>query len=139
MTELDKALELLRQDANDARNQSKYYDLFLNSTFFVPARDEPVAGEDAGPAEGQALPLIMEAEGNDYLMLFDTRERLQDWAAREVRFVEVPGHVLAAITMPPLHWALNVGTGYSKQFLPDEIAWLRGVVERCNAAAATPE
>jgi hypothetical protein len=41
--------------------------------------------------------------------------------------------------MPPLHWALNVGSEYSKQFLPDEIAWLREVVERCNEAAATQE
>jgi len=29
-----------------------------------------------------------------------------------------------------------VGTPYAKQFLPDEIAWLRDVVERCNAEAA---
>ena len=50
--------------------------------------------------------------------------------------VEVPGHVLAATTEPPHHWALNVGTPYAKQFRPDEIAWLRDVVERCNAEAA---
>lgn len=139
MTELDKALELLRQDMNDAKSQSKYYDLFLNSTFFVPACSEEEAGEAAAGAEEQALPLIMEAEGNDYLMLFDTPERLQQWAEKEIRSVAVPGHVLAAITMPPLHWALNVGTDYSKQFLPEEIAWLREVVERCNAAAAADE
>jgi hypothetical protein len=41
--------------------------------------------------------------------------------------------------MPPLHWALNVDTAYSKQFLPDEIAWLREVVERCNESAAVQE
>jgi len=47
--------------------------------------------------------------------------------------------VIAATTMPPLHLALNVGTEYSKQFLPDEIAWLREVVERCNEAATSQE
>ncbi|HWI41454.1 MAG TPA: SseB family protein, partial [Verrucomicrobiae bacterium] len=71
--------------------------------------------------------------------LFDSRERLTAWAGSEVRCVEVPGHVLAATSMPPLHWALNVGTDHSKRFLPDEIAWLREVVERCRAAAAEPE
>jgi hypothetical protein len=81
------------------------------------------------------LPLVIEAEGNDYLMLFDTKERLLSWAQTDAPFVEVPGHVLAATTMPPLHWALNVGTEYSKSFLPEEIAWLREVVERCNEAA----
>ncbi|WP_408059124.1 SseB family protein, partial [Trichlorobacter lovleyi] len=48
-------------------------------------------------------------------------------------------YVLAATTMPPLHIAMNVGTEYSKQFLPDEITWLREVVERCNQANAEQE
>jgi len=137
MTQLDEALVTLRQDMSDAKNQSKFYDLFLNSTFYVPILDEKaLEGEVEASAEGQVLPLVMESEGNDYLMLFDSRERLQAWTQTDVRCVEVPGHVLAATTMPPLHWALNVGTEYSKQFLPEEIAWLRDVVERCNAQAA---
>ena len=139
MTELDNALVTLRQDMNDARNQSQYYDLFLNATFYVPTLDEqPHDGAADTPQEGEerVLPLVMEAEGDDYLMLFDTKERLQAWTQAEGRWVEVPGHVLAATSMPPLHWALNVGTEHSKQFIPDEIAWLREAVERCNAEAA---
>ncbi|GFE58155.1 SseB family protein [Geobacter sp. AOG1] len=137
MTELDQALEVLRQDMSDAKNQSKFYDLFLNGTFFVPTLDEEEASETgAGDADGQVLPLVIESEGNDYLMLFDSEERLHAWAHDKVKSVKVPGHVLAATTQPPLHWALNVGTPYAKQFLPDEIAWLRDVVERCNAEAA---
>ena len=133
MTELDKALETLRQDMNDAKSQSKFYDLFLNSTFFVPKLE----GENAGEGSEEAvLPLVIEAEGNNYLMLFDSEERVHAWAQAKVGSVAVPGHVLAATTQPPLHWAMNVGTPYSKQFLPDEIAWLREVVERCNAEAA---
>lgn len=136
MTELDQALETLRQDMNDARSQSKFYDLFLNTTYFVPNLDErDVIEAGEGAADGQVLPLVIESEGNDYLMLFDSKERLHAWAQAEVGSVEVPGFVLAATTQPPLHWALNVGTPYSKQFLPDEIAWLREVVERCNAEA----
>ena len=137
MTELDQALESLRQDMNDARSQSKFYDLFLNATFFVPTQDgQDTSGAGDGAADGQVLPLVIEVEGNDYLMLFDSEERLHAWAQSKVVSVEVPGHLLAAITQPPLHWALNVGTAYSKQFRPDEIAWLREVVERCNAEAA---
>ena len=137
MTQLDEALVTLRQDMSDARNQSKFYDLFLNATFFVPILDQQALAEAVGtPQEGQVLPLVMEADGNDYLMLFDSRERLRAWTQTDAPCVEVPGHVLAATTMPPLHWALNVGTEFSKQFVPDEIAWLRDVVERCNAQAA---
>jgi hypothetical protein len=137
MTELDQALETLRQDMTDAKSQSKFYDLFLNGTYFVPNQEEEdLAGAGEGAADGHVLPLVIESEGNDYLMLFDSKERLHAWAQAEVGSVEVPGFVLAATTQPPLHWALNVGTPYSKQFVPDEIAWLREVVERCNAEAA---
>ncbi len=140
MTELDKALEALRLDMDNAKGQSKFYDIFLNATFCVPTLDQQELGDSAeAPEEGQVLPLIIESEGNDYLMLFDTEERMKSWAQDDVKWVGVPGYVLAATTMPPLHWALNVGCEYSKQFLPDEIAWLREVVERCNEAAAAEQ
>jgi hypothetical protein len=140
LTELDAALKELRQDMDNAKGQSKFYDLFLNASFFVPTLDDKdFKGDTDTLEEGQVLPLVIESEGNDYLMLFDTKERMQAWAEADVQWVDVPGHVLAATTMPPLHWALNVGTEYSKQFLPDEIAWLKEVVERCAAAAEEAE
>lgn len=135
VTGLDEALQSLRLNMNDAKQQSKYYDLFLNTTFCVPTIDPQDTGTAAADTEGEILPLVIESEGNDYLMLFDTEARLKNWAVDEAKWVDVPGHVLAATTMPPLHWALNVGTEYSKQFHPDEIAWLREVVVRCNEAA----
>lgn len=139
MTGLDQALQTLRLDMDEAKLQSKYYDIFLNTTFCVPTLDQQESGGESAVEDGQVLPLIIESEGNDYLMLFDTEERLKSWAADDAPWVGVPGYVLAASTMPPLHWALNVNTEYSKQFLPDEIAWLREVVERCNEEAAQEE
>lgn len=139
MTELDQALQTLREDMDDPKRQSKFYDLVLNSTFFVPSHDQKEPDGESTIEEGQVLPLVIESEGDDYLMLFDTEERLKNWAGDDAAWVGVPGYVLAATTMPPLHWALNVGTEYSKQFLPDEIAWLREVVERCNEAAPAQE
>ena len=139
MTGLDQALQTLRLDMDETTLQSKYYDIFLNTTFCVPTLDQQESGGESAVEDGQVLPLIIESEGNDYLMLFDTEERLKSWAADDAPWVGVPGYVLAASTMPPLHWALNVNTEYSKQFLPDEIAWLREVVERCNEEAAQEE
>lgn len=136
MSELDQALQALRMDMNDATLQSKFYDLFLNTTFCVPTFDQQGLEGESVPEEGQVLPLVIESDGKDYLMIFDSEQRLKNWAPDNVKWVGVPGHVLAATTMPPLHLALNVGTEHSKQFLPDEIAWLREVVERCNEAAA---
>lgn len=140
LTGLDEALKALRLNMDDAKGQSRFYDLFLNSSFFVPTLDDDEFKGDINTLEkDQVLPLIIESEGNDYLMLFDTKERMHAWAETEVKWVDVPGHVLAATTMPPLHWALNVGTEYSKQFLPEEIAWLKEVVARCAAAAQKEE
>ncbi len=136
MTELDKALQTLEQDRRNPENQSQYYDLFLNSNFFVPTFEDTEDGAEVPPPDqNQVMPLILESDGNDYMMLFDTEQRLRDWAEGEVSFVEVPGHVLAEMSASPLHWALNVGTEHSKQFLPEEIAWLRESVERCKAEA----
>lgn len=139
MTALDQALKTLRLDMEDAKRKSTFYDLFLNTTFCVPTLDQQELDQAPDIEEGQVLPLIIESEGNDYLMLFDTEERLKSWAGDNVEWVGVPGYVIVATTMPPLHLALNVGTEFSKQFLPDEIAWLREVVERCDAAAGVQE
>lgn len=130
MTRIDDALAILRQDMNDPKSQSVFYDLILNSHFFVPTLPE-----DDPDAQAGVMPLVVEAGGCDYLMLFDTKERLATWAGSEVPAIEVPGHLLAATSQPPLRWALNAGCEFSKEFLDDEIAWLREVVERCAAAA----
>ena len=49
LTGLDQALQALRLDMTDPKRQSKYYDLFLNTTFCVPALDpQELAGAAAG-------------------------------------------------------------------------------------------
>lgn len=132
---LDQALVALRRDMTNPTSQSKFYDIFLNTTFCVPTLDPKELESEAAAGNGDVLPLIVESEGNDYLLLFDTEERLRNWAGGDAHWVGVPGHVLAAATMPPLHMAMNIGTDYSKEFHPEEIAWLRDVVERCDRAA----
>lgn len=136
---LDRALQIFREDMGDPKRQSQFYDLFLNTTFCVPTLDQQELDGVPAAKEGQVLPLIIEVDGNDYMMLFDSEERLKNWTGCDVKWVGVPGHLLAATTMPPLHLAMNVGTEYSKQFLPDEIAWLREIVQRCEATAAAQE
>jgi len=137
MSQLDDALIELREDMEDPKRQSKYYDLFMNSTFYVPTMEQEPADDaaEAVPA-GQVAPLIMESDGNDYLMLFDSLERMNAWAKADVTYVEVPGHFLAVTSAAPLHWALNVETEFAKPFIPAEIAWLKDVVEQCQAEAA---
>lgn len=132
MTELDNALEALRTNPDDHKAQSGFYDLFLNSNFFVPTIEEMVSDDDKSAKEKVEVPLIIVAEGIDYLVFFDQQKRLNDWAEEEVPSLRIPGHVLAEMTTSELHWAMNIGTEYNKQFAPDEITWLKDVVGRCK-------
>jgi len=64
MTELDQALAVLRLDENDTKGQSTYYDLFLNTVFYVPTVSNEVHGLPMDDLEeGAVMPLVIEAEG----------------------------------------------------------------------------
>ena len=134
MTKLDQALAAGREDRN---MQPVFYDLFLNSLFFVPTVEEAKKSDSENgtletPAEG-ALPLLIDADGKSFLMLFDTIKRLNDWADEEAKYVALPGHAITEMSLPTLHWALNYGTEHQKQFEPDEIDWLKDVVRQAKA------
>ena len=135
MTELDQALEALRAKPDDHKAQSGFYDLFLNSVFYVPTVDEMISMNDTDAREQVEVPVVIVADDINYLVFFDQQQRLYDWAEEETPFLQLPGHVLAEMSTAELHWAMNIGTEYNKQFAPDEIAWLKDVVERCKAAA----
>ena len=138
MIELDDALEALRQDTRNPEKQSRFYDLFLNSEFFIPTDITPEnADEKSEESEEnrQGAPLVMEADGNDFLVLFSTLDRLNDWAKSETTYLQVPGHVIAENSTHPLHWVLNLGTEHVKIFVPDEIDWLKEAVALCKEEA----
>ena len=137
MTELDQALEAARQN-NEAR--SAFYELFLHTNLYIPTHDAPAEGQDAELKEGESVvPLIAEAEGKDYLLLFDTQERLAAWAEREMPFICLPGYAVTEMSPAQLNWALNVGTEYAREFAAEEVAWLKDVVEKFEAQAADEE
>lgn len=125
MTKLDEAIQLGFQDPE---KQHLFYDLFLNSLFYIPV----VEDEQENLAEEGALPLLVEANDKTYLMLFDTIKRLTDWADQEARYLPVPGHAVAELSSSNIYWALNYGTELQKFFDPDEIGWLKGIVQKIN-------
>ncbi|AJF06131.1 SseB family protein [Geoalkalibacter subterraneus] len=138
MTELDDALEVLRQDTRNPEKQSRFYDLFLNSEFYIPTYITPENTDEKVEESGenrQGTPLVMEADGNDFLVLFSTLDRLNEWAKSEATYIQVPGHVIAENSTHPLHWVLNLGTEHVKIFVPDEIDWLKEAVALCKEEA----
>lgn len=139
MTQLDDAMK--EADANaDAR--PAYYELVLQTQFFIPTHEEKSeesaeaeakeGEESTEPSPNSVFPLIAESEGTDFLVMFDTRERLFEWAQQEVPFVCLPGHIVVDMTTEDLHWAVNAGTETQRVFVPDEITWLKKVVNQCK-------
>ncbi len=116
MTELDEALEKYRADDEQ---QAAYYELVLNTDFYIPICDPEAENTDS------VVPLQFESEGKSYLMLFDSEERLTAWAKQPVRHAIIAGHLMAKISTPEIHWAVNFGEGNAKEFVPDEIQWLK--------------
>lgn len=137
MSPLDQALTDLYEDPENVEKRHHFYSLFLQTDFHVPIFDQESGGMLKGsgaPADPEkSLPLIMEAEGCNYMMLFDSEERVAAWAEEQVKCVALPGYVTVAMATEGLHLAMNVGTDYSKSFVPDEIAWLKQVVERSTS------
>ncbi|WP_303721070.1 SseB family protein [Malonomonas rubra] len=131
MTKLDDALAL---GVQDPKAQPLYYDLFLNSLFFVPIIEEEEKQEKQKSEEGDegALPLLVQANGKEYLMLFDTIKRLTEWADEKVKYVALPGHAVTEMSLPNLYWAMNYGTEHQKMFEPKEIAWLKDIVRQAK-------
>lgn len=135
MTDLDKALEAWQKDPEE---QNAYYNLLLNTTFYIPTFDK--GDEEGALAENDSFePMFLEADGDQYMMLFDSQERLSDWAKDAVPFVALPGYAIASITPAEIFWAVNVGTEFQKQCVPDEIKWLKEVVEQCEAESSDGE
>ena len=62
-------------------------------------------------------------------------EVITEWAEEGVHCIALPGHVVIEMATPELYLAMNVGTEHTKQFVPEEIAWLKQVVKQSKEAA----
>lgn len=131
MTELDKALAASHDTPEKA---DAFYGLFLNTDIFIPTHAPAPEGSAEGRSkEGESFaPLVVESDGILFLPVFDRLERLQAWAKGEaIDYVRIPTHALLRSSLEPkLHIVLNVGTPHTKEFVPDELAWLRGTLDQ---------
>jgi len=129
MTALDEALQKYLQDDD---YQSDYYGRVLNTDFYIPLDDEDAA--DVLAEKDSVSPLVVDSEGKSYMMLFDTEEGLSAWAKKPVNYVILAGFKAAEISIPDLYWAVNIGGDYAKEFVPEEIRWLKEMVTERGAS-----
>jgi len=121
MTALDDALEKSIANENE---QDQYYELVLKTDFYIPITDDD---SDTPLEERESVtPLVLESEGKHYVLLFDTEERVKSWSKEPVKYMILAGYEMAKYTPAGLHWAINIGTDRAKEFVPEEINWLKG-------------
>lgn len=119
MSELDQALEAYVKDEGQ---QEHYYQLILDSDFYIPLQ----ADDSEIPLDQResVRPLVLKAEKKHYMLLFDSEKRLNSWAKQPTPYVILAGSRAAIISTPELHWAINLGSGYAKEMVPEEISYL---------------
>jgi hypothetical protein len=133
MTPLDRALVAGNKDPKERPN---YWNTFLQAEIYIPTHNVPAKEEEKRSTIGEAIqPIVIESEGERYVMLFDTKERLSAWAKQEIGFVRLPGHAVVDMASLDARWALNVGTDYTKIFVPEEIAWLKQLLRESQVKA----
>lgn len=123
MTTLDTAYTAAK---SDDEQKPAFYNQFLNTELYVATHP----GTDDNDA---IAPLIVEYSGVQFLMLFDTQQRLEGWGKKEMTYAVMPGHTLVQQMNTDYHWALNVGTDFTKTFVPNEISWLKDIVEKTKS------
>jgi hypothetical protein len=128
MSQLDDALVEARSSES---GQATFYNVFLNSNVYIPTHDHAIA--DTNPRrtkEGETFrPVMIEHQGRVILPIFDSVERLRNWAQREINYICMPAHALVRSIHGSVFFILNTGTQFAKEFVPEELKWLRESVE----------
>jgi len=135
MTPLDQALDAFHADPSHTENRHAFYREFLSTILYIPTYDAERGGVAKGEVDDQLLPLIMEADGKNYLMVFDLETRVTEWSEEGAHCIALPAHIVVEMATEELYLALNVGTDHTKQFVPEEIAWLKQVVKQSKETA----
>ena len=128
MSELEDAY--VRGLSGGPEAQHAFYALLLRSVLLVPTWHVPPVAQPAHRADGSEsfAPIILDHDGRRFLPVFDSLERLSAWATREVGYVGFPGHALLEMMDPDIHWILNPNSAHQKEFVPDELIWLKGLI-----------
>ena len=128
MTKLDKLIATAYASNGKQADVNKVYLGLLQTLLLLPVQKEYISA----PEEPFA-PLFAKIEGQHYMLIFDTLERLQAWAGEQIdqiNYVEISGHDLIAGIHDSVFLCLNLGSEFYKEFPPEEVKRLKTIVAR---------
>ncbi len=111
LTPLDQASVQIKQAQNAEAARLRFYDRLLSAELFV------LLNHPAEVQGGKIDPKILSSEGADFVLAFDTEERLSQFVGgAEAPYAALTGRALAAMLAPQ-----NIGLGLNLGVAPSEI------------------
>lgn len=120
-TPLDEILQEARQ--NSERGQ-EYVNVFLNSELFIPVWND-IDKQMNEESQVTIQPITATNEQGTYVMVFDTKEKLENWIDVSVAAAQMTGYELVNLVKEQnLQICMNAGTEFIKVFDQNEINWI---------------
>jgi hypothetical protein len=131
MSELDELIQTAFANPGRQEDVNKVYLAILRTLLFVPVEKNSVLVSEDEPFR----PLFANVNGNFFMLVFDSSERLAEWAgehAADMQYVEISGRDVIAGVGDQVFIGLNLGTDFYKEFSPDEVKRIKTIVARID-------
>lgn len=130
MTNLDSVISKAFASEGKQEDVNKVYLALLKTQLYLPIKKDVEVTEDE-----PFSPLHAVIDGNYFLLVFDTEERLANWAGDnldQINYVEITGRDVIAGISDSVYLCLNHGSEFYKEFSPDEVKKLKMIVSRID-------
>ena len=117
-TELDTAHAAMEAEPENDAARLRFYERLADSEMFLLLASEPEGEDDITPE-------VIEAEGTQYVLVFDREDRLSTFAERVASYAAVSGRGLAdMLNGQGIGMAVNLGAPSSILIPPSAVSWL---------------
>lgn len=133
-TAYDRAHAAMEADPDNEALRLAVYDRLADAELLVLLEREP-------DEDGDIVPQVFETEEGDFVLAFDTEERLASFADEPVPYAALPGRVIAQVLAGEgVGLGVNLGVAESAMLLPPEaLDWLTHTLTHApEATAARP-
>lgn len=126
MVETELEIAVKREEKDPEENAADFYEVFLNSEIHIPGITGKQQDGDFIAEEGDKLQLeVYEHEGNEFIYMFDSKERVADFYQEEKNVITMLGYDwLNGLQQGKSILVLNPKSTSQRMFEADEIEWL---------------
>lgn len=118
----------------DPSASPRFFDELMATMLYLPIHEEPAETLTGGQS---ISPIVFEVEGEETVLVFDSEDRLAQWASEPVNYVGLPGAAIFEMFDGAEQVGLNLGVAPSSLIITREnVEWLH---ERAMEAVQAEE